>query len=56
MQITISLRIQVGSNTERESQIHVRCSQADVFFIDHYSGYMRIKNQVDINATETVKA
>ena len=35
--------------------------QSDIFsggcvFIDHVSGCMSIKHQVDINATETVKA
>ena len=26
------------------------------FFVDHASGYVSLKHQVDINATETVKA
>ena len=37
-----------------------KSDQSDIFsggcvFIDHASGYVRIKNQVAINATETVK-
>ena len=38
-----------------------KSDQSDMFsggcvFIDHVSGYVSIKHQVDINATETVKA
>ena len=56
LKITISRGIHVGYTTQRASQIHLRCSQADVFFIDHVSGYARIMHQVSINDTETIKA
>ena len=41
--------------TQREIHIHLRCSQEDVFFMDHASGYMRINHQVAIRYTEMVK-
>ena len=47
--------IQVTATTQRASQIHMRCSQVDVYFKNDAIGYMSIKHQVDINPTKTVK-
>ena len=56
LQIIIYHRLQVGSTAQTGKSDQSDMLSVGCVFIDHASGYVNIKDQVAINATETVKA
>ena len=56
LHITIYLGLQVGSTTQKGKSDRSDIFSGGCVFIYHASGYMSIKHQVAIKASETVKA